>query len=86
VASYLIEGRPSRTYAKTKALMHGDPALWFDMMDRLADLAIAFLDAQIDAGNTHRFETELMPPRLNSRRERAPIARRCRPRIVVACH
>ena len=50
VASYLIEGRPSRTYAKTKALMHGDPALWFDMMERLADLAIAFLDAQIDAG------------------------------------
>src|SRR5687767_6536139 len=50
VASYLVEGRPSRTYARTKALMHGDPALWFDMMDRLADLAIAFLDAQIDAG------------------------------------
>ena len=47
VASYLIEGRPSRTYAKTKALMHGDPALWFDLMDRLADLAIAFIDAQI---------------------------------------
>ena len=50
VASYLVEGRPSRTYAKTKALMHGDPALWLDLMDRLADLAIAFLDAQIDAG------------------------------------
>jgi uroporphyrinogen decarboxylase len=52
VASYLIEGKPSRTYAKTKALMHADPALWFDLMDRLADLAIAFLDAQIDAGAT----------------------------------
>jgi uroporphyrinogen decarboxylase len=50
VASYLIEGRPSRTYAKTKALMHGDPALWFELMDRLADLASAFLDAQIAAG------------------------------------
>ena len=50
VASYLIEGKPSRTYAKTKALMHGDPALWFDLMDRLADLAIGFLDAQIEAG------------------------------------
>jgi uroporphyrinogen decarboxylase len=50
VASYLIEGRPSRTYAKTKALMHGDPDLWFTLMDRLADLAISFLDAQITAG------------------------------------
>lgn len=50
VASYLVEGRPSRTYAKTKALMHGDPDLWFALMDRLADLAIAFLDAQITAG------------------------------------
>jgi uroporphyrinogen decarboxylase len=50
VASYLVEGQPSRTYAKTKALMHGDPTLWFALMDRLANLAIAFLDAQIDAG------------------------------------
>jgi uroporphyrinogen decarboxylase len=30
--------------------MHGDPQLWFALMDRLTDLAIAFLDAQIDAG------------------------------------
>lgn len=50
VASYLIEGKPSRTYTRTKALMHGDPSLWFKLMDRLADLAIAFLDAQIAAG------------------------------------
>src|SRR3954453_12810376 len=39
VASYLIEGGPSRTYARTKALMHGDPALWAALLDRLADLA-----------------------------------------------
>jgi uroporphyrinogen decarboxylase len=50
VASYLIEGGPSRTYGKTKALMYGDPDLWFDLVDRLADLAIAFLEAQLDAG------------------------------------
>lgn len=50
VASYLIEGRPSRTYAKTKALMRSEPTVWFALMDRLADLAIAFLDAQLDAG------------------------------------
>ena len=36
VASYLIEGRPSRTYEHTKALLHTDEALWHDVMDRLA--------------------------------------------------
>jgi uroporphyrinogen decarboxylase len=50
VASYLIEGRPSRTYGKTKALMHGDPPLWFALLDRLADLAIASLQSQVAAG------------------------------------
>ena len=50
VASYLIEGQPSRTYTKTKALMHGDPALWHALMERLADLAIVSLRSQIDAG------------------------------------
>jgi uroporphyrinogen decarboxylase len=50
VASYLVEGRPSRTYAKTKALMHGDPALWAELVDRLADLAIASLRSQVEAG------------------------------------
>jgi uroporphyrinogen decarboxylase len=50
VASYLIEGKPSRTYGKTKALMHADPSLWFELMDRLADLAIASLRSQVQAG------------------------------------
>ncbi len=50
VASYLIEGRPSRTYAKTKALMHTDPRLWHSLMDRLADLAIASLTSQLAHG------------------------------------
>jgi uroporphyrinogen decarboxylase len=50
VASYLIEGRPSRTYGHTKALMHGDPGLWRQLLDRLADMAIASLLAQIEAG------------------------------------
>ncbi len=50
VASYLIEGRPSRTYAKTKALMHGDPALWEKLVDALADLALASLRSQVAAG------------------------------------
>ena len=50
VASYLVEGGPSRTFAKVKALMHGDPDLWDRLMDRLADMAVASLRAQIGAG------------------------------------
>jgi uroporphyrinogen decarboxylase len=50
VASYLIEGRPSRTYANTKAMMHAEPGLWVELMDRLADIAIASLRSQIQAG------------------------------------
>ena len=50
LASYLIEGGPSRTYAKTKALMYGDPPLWTALLSRLADITLAFLRAQVDAG------------------------------------
>ena len=50
VASYLVEGGPSRHHARTKALMVGDKALWHELMDRLADLAIASLLAQVEAG------------------------------------
>ena len=52
VASYLIEGRPSRTYAKTKAMMLGEPELWAALIDRLADLALGFVRAQVEAGAT----------------------------------
>jgi len=50
VASYLIEGAPSRTYGRTKALMLGDPELWNALMGRLADMAIASLRSQIANG------------------------------------
>ena len=50
LASYLIEGGPSRTYAKTKALMYGDPPLWNALLARLAGITQAFLRAQVDAG------------------------------------
>ena len=50
VASYLVEGGPSRTFAKVKALMHGDPALWAQLAERLAAMAVASLRAQIRAG------------------------------------
>ena len=50
VASYAVEGGPSRNHIRTKALMHGDPQLWFALADRLADLAIASLRSQVEAG------------------------------------
>lgn len=50
VASYLIEGAPSRTYQHTKALMHTDEPLWHRLMERLADSAITFIDAQLRHG------------------------------------
>jgi uroporphyrinogen decarboxylase len=50
VASYLVEGRPSRTYEHTKALMRTDEALWHDLMERLAASAVTFLDVQLGHG------------------------------------
>jgi uroporphyrinogen decarboxylase len=50
VASYLVEGGPSRDYIRTKALMHADPPLWRALLDRLADLSLASLRAQVEAG------------------------------------
>ena len=50
VASYLIEGAPSRTYGRTKALMLGDPGLWHALLDRLADMALASLRSQVANG------------------------------------
>ncbi|MEE4542525.1 uroporphyrinogen decarboxylase [Streptomyces sp. V4-01] len=50
LASYLIEGGPSRSYERTKAMMYGDPELWSDLVDRLARITSAFLTVQIEAG------------------------------------
>jgi uroporphyrinogen decarboxylase len=50
LASYLIEGGPSRTYQKTKAMMYGAPELWSALLGRLADITLAFLRTQVDAG------------------------------------
>ncbi|MFC3735793.1 uroporphyrinogen decarboxylase [Paractinoplanes deccanensis] len=50
LASYLIEGGPSRTYLKTKAMMYAEPQLWHALLSRLADITLAFLRTQIDAG------------------------------------
>lgn len=50
LASYLIEGGPSRDYARTKALMYGQPEVWHRLLDRLAQLCLTFLRVQVGAG------------------------------------
>ncbi|WSV72404.1 uroporphyrinogen decarboxylase [Streptomyces sp. NBC_01012] len=50
LASYLVEGGPSRNHERTKAMMYGDPELWADLLDRLAEITGAFLKVQIEAG------------------------------------
>ncbi len=50
VASYLIEGRPSRQHLLSKSLMHTDTRLWHDLMERLADIAVASMHSQVLAG------------------------------------
>ncbi|GLF97785.1 uroporphyrinogen decarboxylase [Streptomyces yaizuensis] len=50
LASYLVEGGPSRNHEHTKALMHADPELWADLLDRLAEITATFLTVQIEAG------------------------------------
>jgi uroporphyrinogen decarboxylase len=50
LASYLVEGGPSKDHAVTKALMHGNPELWHALLARLAGIAREFLRVQIEAG------------------------------------
>ena len=50
LASYLVEGGPSKDHARTKALMHGDPPLWHALLSRLAAIAGHLLAAQVEAG------------------------------------
>src|ERR1700729_584849 len=50
LASYLIEGGPSRDHARTKAMMLAEPACWHALMEKLTDLTIGFLRVQLDAG------------------------------------
>jgi uroporphyrinogen decarboxylase len=50
LACYLVEGRPSREYPKTKALMLGAPAVWHELMATLTDVTVRYLRGQIAAG------------------------------------
>jgi uroporphyrinogen decarboxylase len=50
LASYLIEGGPSKNHDKTRALMYGNPGLWHALLSALAGIAISFLQVQVEAG------------------------------------
>ncbi|HJE20123.1 MAG TPA: uroporphyrinogen decarboxylase [Aliicoccus persicus] len=50
VASYMIEGGPSKNYHKTKAMMYNQPDVWFKLMDKLTEMSIVYLKAQIESG------------------------------------
>jgi uroporphyrinogen decarboxylase len=50
LASYLVEGGPSRSYVRTRAMLHAEPARFDELLRRLAATAIAHLRAQVEAG------------------------------------
>jgi len=50
LASYLIEGGPSRDHRRTKQLMYSDPELWHALLGRIAAIAGQFLRLQVEAG------------------------------------
>lgn len=50
VASYLVEGGPSKEHAKTKALMFGAPEVWDALMRKIAGISAAYLQVQVAAG------------------------------------
>lgn len=50
VASYLVEGGPSKEHAKTKAMMFGAPKVWDALMSKIAGIAATYLRIQVEAG------------------------------------
>ena len=50
LASYMIEGRPSKNFLLTKQLMFNEPSAWAALMEKLTEVVISYLKAQIEAG------------------------------------
>ncbi|OMB92277.1 uroporphyrinogen decarboxylase [Mycobacterium colombiense] len=50
LASYLIEGGPSRHHARTKAMMLAEPDTWHALMEKLTDITVGFLRVQLEGG------------------------------------
>src|ERR671914_671602 len=50
VAGYLIEGRPTRDFVKTKRCMYGAPEVWHELMERLSETFLRYVRAKVEAG------------------------------------
>ena len=50
VASYLVEGGPSRDYLQTKRLMHEEPEAWHRLLEILVETTARYLNGQLAAG------------------------------------
>ncbi|KGE16451.1 uroporphyrinogen decarboxylase [Paenibacillus wynnii] len=50
IASYLIEGRPSKSYIRTKTLMYSEPRVWEMLMEKLGDMVITYLRSHVRSG------------------------------------
>jgi uroporphyrinogen decarboxylase len=50
VAGYLVEGKPSRDFTRTKSLMYREPAVWHALLDRLADQSARYVAGKVRAG------------------------------------
>ena len=50
VAGYLVEGKPSRDFVRTKTLMYREPTVWHALMDRLAEQSARYVAAKVRAG------------------------------------
>jgi uroporphyrinogen decarboxylase len=51
VAGYLVEGRPTRDFVKTKGLMYGEPEVWHALMDKLTETFVRYVRAKQAAGS-----------------------------------
>jgi uroporphyrinogen decarboxylase len=50
VAGYLVEGKPTRDFVRTKALMYREPSVWHELLDRLTDQFARYVRAKVEAG------------------------------------
>lgn len=50
IASYLIEGRPSKNYIRTKTMMYSEPQVWHALMDKLGSMVAEYMKAQVRSG------------------------------------
>ena len=50
MAGYLVEGRPTRDFVKTKGLMYGAPEVWHALMEKLTETFVRYLRAKAEAG------------------------------------